>query len=186
MRPPTEGKEGRTVRKLLVLGSAAIAVIVVGSVAQAAPQSDKIAGSGTWSANPAFGTPTVNVNASDQSPAPGKNNNKFTFDYKNPPGTGETVYLVQGKIVAFEVDGTTACLVGQVTKEQGQDPASAGNERFDVGEYVPIAISEGGPTGHLFNFGVSQPSQPSVSPCAIGADLPFDAGTAEFSIFDAD
>ena len=163
---------------LLILGSAALAVLVAAPVAQAAPQSDKIAGSGTWNGG-AFGTPTVNVNASDQSPA-GKNNNKFTFDYKN--AAGETIYLVQGKVVAFQVTGTTACLVGQITKEQGQDPANAGNERFDPNEYVPIEISKVGDQ-YFFNADVSTPIQPSL--CS-GSDptLQFEPG-AEFSFFDA-
>jgi hypothetical protein len=170
-------------RKLLMIALAsAFAMLVAAPVAQAAPTSDKITGSGTWSGGN-FGTPTVNVNANDQSPA-GKNNNKFTFDYKNP--AGETIYLVQGKIVEFTVTGTTACLVGQVTKEQGTDPYNTNvdpnADRFVLGGYVPIAISKGGPTGYTFNFGRSQPTDPGL--CTINPDIPFDPGAA-FTIVDA-
>jgi hypothetical protein len=164
-------------RKLLILGSAALAVLVAAPVGQAAPNGDLIAGSGTWSGG-YFGTPTMNVSANDEGPI---RKNKFTFDYKD--SGGETIYLVQGKIEDFEVTGTTACLVGEVTKEQGQDPASPTNSRFEVDQYVPIAISEGGSTGYLFNFGTSDPTQPGL--CTIAPGLPFDAGTAEFAIVDA-
>src|SRR5262245_25872331 len=123
-------------RKLvLIIGTAAVAVLVAAPVAQAAPSGDKINGSGVWRSpdtnpmdgEPDFGVPTMNVSANEKGPA---SKSKFTFDYKNP--AGETVYLVQGKVVDFEVTGTTACLVGQVTKEQGQDPrlVSPPNSRF--------------------------------------------------------
>jgi hypothetical protein len=158
--------------KLFLVGAVALALLVPAPLAQAAPKTDLIAGSGTWNGG-AFGTPTVHVNANERNP----NIGQFTFEYAEG-------YLVQGRILEFEVTGSTACLVGEVTKEQGQDPASPGNERFDVGEYVAIAISEGGPTDYLFNFTPSQPQRPNL--CSIAPDIPFDAGTAEFAIFDAD
>jgi opacity protein-like surface antigen len=157
-------------RKLLILAGA-LTILAAASVAQAAPKFDLVAGSGVWSGG-SFGTPTVHVNANERNPEA----SKFTFEYAEG-------YVVQGKIVGFEVTGNTACLVGQVTKEKGQDPASPGNQRFDVSEYAPIAISKVG-ADYFFNYGVSQESRPGL--CSIGANLSFDPGTADFAIFDAD
>jgi hypothetical protein len=166
-------------RKLvLILGSAALAVLVAAPVAQAAPKFDLAAGSGTWSGNPAFGVPTLHVYASDQ-PGVGGANDQFTINY------GED-YLVQGPITAFSVTGNSnkgdaqACLVGRVDKEQGQDPASGDNSRFDVGEYVPMTIAKVG-ADWKFNFG---PSSDDSSLRCINPELFFDPG-ASFTIFDA-
>ena len=65
-------------------------------------------------------------------------------------------------------DATADTEVAQVVRFEIVVPASAvpdpfrtlcpGNERFDVDEYVSIAVSEGGPTGYLFNFSGNSPA----------------------------
>ena len=166
-------------KRLLTFGLSLGLVAALAAPAVAAPKFDLVAGSGTWSGG-SYGNPTLNVTASHKrSDVTGH----FTFDYKEPAGIGETVYLVQGDIVDFSVEGTSACLIGEVTKEQGQDPADANNERFEVGEYVAITIVENGPTSYQFNF---TPSDPNENAPQCGGDLlTFDAGTADFAIFDA-
>jgi hypothetical protein len=162
-------------RKLLIVGAAALAMFVAAPVAQAGPKFDLVAGSGTWNGGQ-FGTPTLHVYASDQ-PGAGGANDQFTINYA-PTDAAPLGTTVQGPITDFSVSNdsnkgdASSCVVGQVDKSD--------DSRFVVGQYVPIAIAQVGGVWK-FNFGASQPDEPGL--CSINPDLTFDS--ASFTINDA-